>query len=217
MHNEYKLPFEDRYSYEYAKRYHYRHRQGFLKKISNRLEQHMAAKALKLAGFPKVILDLPCGAGRFWQTLIAAGAEKIIAADQSPGMLQVAKEMAEPNLLKKITFLQTDATSIDLPNNAVESVVCMRLLHHIDSKDYRQAIFKELRRVASQSVCISFWVEGSYKSYREYIRAQHANELSRCLNPTLLENELAEVGFKVIGKVDMLKYFLYWRTYVLKV
>lgn len=209
-----KLAFEDRYSYEYSKHYYERHKRGGLKRISNNLEQRMASRALLLAGNPQTVLDLPCGAGRFWETLLKNGVKKIIGMDQSAGMIQVCQEMTPPEQLKHIELIEGDAKHIPLPDNAVETVFSMRLLHHIDVKSYRLELYKEFQRVAAKTVCISYWVDGNLKSAIN-LRRSHKNQ--NYLNQALLEAEFKEAGFEIIGHVDLLPLYSPWRTYVLKV
>jgi len=217
MSNQFELPFENRYRAHYSKIYYFRHKKGFLRRLSNYLEQQMIAKSLQLAEKPKVVLDLPCGAGRFIDTIIKSGVEKIIAADKSENMLNVIKEFFPSDVLKKIELLQTSITHIDLPDKSVDNILCIRLIHHIPDVDYRRAIYKEIRRVSRKTACITYWVDGNYKSYLEKNRASSNKELSRCLNVAYLENELVSSGFSIIGYVDMIKWFHYWRSYVLKV
>jgi ubiquinone/menaquinone biosynthesis C-methylase UbiE len=205
--------FKNRYNYDYSKHYYQRHKQGGFKYISNVLEQHMADKALSLAGNPQTVLDLPCGAGRFWETLLKHGVQKIIGMDQSEGMLQVCQETAPAEQLKHIELLQGDASNIPLPDNAVDSVFCMRLLHHIDIKNLRMEFYKEFQRVSAGTVCISYWVDGNLKSGIN-LRRPHKNQ--NYMNQVLLENEFKEADFEIIGHVDMLKFYSPWRTYVLR-
>jgi SAM-dependent methyltransferase len=205
--------FKDRYNYDYSKQYYQRHKQGGFKYISNVLEQFMADKALSLAANPHTVLDLPCGAGRFWETLIRHGVKKIIGMDQSEGMLQVCRETAPAEYLQKVELLQGDATQIPLPDKSVDSVFCMRLLHHIDIKSLRMKFYKEFQRVSAGTVCISYWVDGNLKSEINQ-RRPHKNQ--NYLNQALLEDELKEAGFEIIGYVDMLKFYSPWRTYVLR-
>ncbi len=217
MSQRIKLPFSNRYDYAYSNKYYHRHKKGFFKRFSNGLEQRMLAKALKMAGVVKVVLDLPCGAGRFFETILKAGCEKLIGGDLSVGMLQVIKEQFPAVLLQKIELLELDAAHIALPDKSVDTMVCMRLMHHIHDPAHRQVMYQEMRRVARHSVCVSNWIEGNYKSYRENLRAQKNGEKSRCFDPALLEKELEAAGFKVTAKVDMLPGISYWRTYVLQV
>lgn len=211
---KHKLAFEDRYSYEYSKHYYERHKRGGLKRMSNNLEQGMAARALALAGNPKTVLDLPCGAGRFWETLLTHGVDKIIGMDQSAGMIQVCKEMTPAGRLKHVELIQGDAKHIPLPDNAVDTVFSMRLLHHIDIKSYRMELYAEFKRVAAKTVCISYWVDGNFKSAVN-LRRSHKNQ--NYLNRAVLEAEFKEAGFEIIGYVDLLPLYSPWRTYVLKV
>lgn len=216
---QYELPFENKYSYEHAKKY-YRKHQGLRRRLATTIECRMATRALRLAGNPKVILDLPCGFGRFWATLIGSGAEQIIAADKSMGMLQVGKEVNAANILARVTFLPSTATEIDLADKSVDSVFCMRLLHHISDKDYRMAIYRSFQRVARDSIVISFWNKNSLRHSREHKPAAHVDirEVNRhFFNPGEIEAEFIAAGFEIAGYVDMLPYLSPWRTYVLKV
>jgi ubiquinone/menaquinone biosynthesis C-methylase UbiE len=214
MQPEHKLAFEDRYSYDYAKHYYHRHKRGGLTGFSNKLEQRMAAKALSMADNPNIVMDLPCGAGRFWGTLLNNGVQKIIAVDQSEGMIRVCQEMTPVNHLKKIELLQGDAKKIPMPDKSVDTLFCMRLLHHIDVKSYRLEIYKEFQRVARKNVCISYWVDGNLKSAIN-LRRPHKNQ--NYMNQATLEAEFIEAGFEIIGHVDMLPLYSPWRTYVLQI
>lgn len=217
MKTKFEIPYGNRFNYPYSKIYYLRHKKGFYRKISNFLEQRMIAKALRLAGPSKTILDLPCGAGRFINTIMKSGAERIICADKSTDMLKVIKEFFSADILARIELMQTSIFNIDLPDNAVDNILCIRLLHHIHDEEYRNAIYKELQRVSRQTVCITYWVDGNYKSYLKYLRSKKNGESSRCLAKSRLEQELMSAGFSIIGKVDMLRPILYWRTYILKV
>ena len=61
-----ELEFSGKYNAEHSRRYFYKHNQGLGRRFSNWCEQAMARKALKIAGNPKSVLDIPCGTGRFW-------------------------------------------------------------------------------------------------------------------------------------------------------
>ena len=210
---DYDAAFDARYTYEYAMAYYLRHKKGFFHVVSNILEQRMARKALKMANFPSTIVDLPCGAGRFWNTLIQSGALSISGIDRSAGMLQVCKEMTDPKILQYVNLQEGDAANIPLKNKAVEALICMRLLHHINDRTVREQMYKEFQRVAKKYVLISFWVDGNLKSFRNQGRPGK----NRYMPVQELEAELKESGFKIVGKVDMLPGYLPWRLYVLSV
>lgn len=216
--SEHELPFENKYTYEHSKKYYTKH-QGFKRRLFTAIERMMAARALKIAGNPKIILDLPCGFGRFWPTLIASGATKIIATDKSVGMLQVAKEVNPAEVLSHVTCMPSTATEIDLPDKSVDSVFCMRLLHHISDKNYRLAIYHSFQRVARETVVVSLWSSLSvrYKTAKvpDDVDIREVNR--HFFDIKEIEAEFIEAGFEIIGHTDMLPYVSPWRTYVLKV
>src|SRR5436190_20428715 len=63
------LSFARKYTATHAQRYFEKHQEGFGRRFSNWREVCMARYALKLAGNPRSVLDLPCGTGRFWPLL----------------------------------------------------------------------------------------------------------------------------------------------------
>lgn len=217
--SDHELPFENKYTYQHCQRY-YRKHQGFRRRLFTLVERWMASRALRIAGNPQTILDLPCGFGRFWPTLIASGAKKIIAADKSTNMLQVAKEVNPPSILSHITCMFSTATEIDLADKSVDSIFCMRLLHHISDKNYRLAIYHSFQRVARDTVIISFWSKHSarYGRTKQLPPDVDLREVNRhFFDVKEIEAEFLEAGFEIVGHVDMFPYISPWRTYVLKV
>lgn len=220
-----QLSFEDKYSYEHSKGYYSKH-QSFRKHLTTWFEGRMVKRASGIAGNPKVILDLPCGFGRLWPALIATGATKIIAADKSTGMLQVAKEMTPAEVLSRVTCIASTATEIELPDKSVDSIFCMRLLHHIHDKNYRLAIYHSFQRVARDTVVVSLWSQNSARYQRnKYKKSRDGKKPEEAVrkgdryyfNIQEMEAEFIEGGFEIIGHTDMLPYISPWRTYVLKV
>lgn len=218
---KHELPFESKYSYQHAKNYYVKH-QSARRHLTTWLEGLMIKRAARMAGNPKVILDLPCGFGRLWPAMIATGATKIIAADKSAGMLQVAKEMTSPNILSHVTHMPSTVTEIELADKSIDSVFCMRLLHHINDKNYRLAIYHSFQRVARDTVVISLWNQNSAPYQRDQRKSKRADSAVHkgdryFFNVQEMEAEFIEGGFEIIGHIDMLPYISPWRTYVLKV
>lgn len=216
--SKYELPFEGKYTYGHAKKY-YRKHQGLRRYLFTLIERWMAARALRIAGRPKTILDLPCGFGRFWPTLIANGATQIIAADKSAGMLQTAQEVNPPEVLSKIQCMPSTATEIDLPDKSVDCIFCMRLLHHISDKNYRLAIYRSFQRVARETVVISLWSQKSARFQRTTLPPDvDLREVNRhFFDAEEIEAEFKEAGFQIKGYTEAVPYFSPWRTYVLGV
>jgi ubiquinone/menaquinone biosynthesis C-methylase UbiE len=215
-----ELEFSAKYTLKHSRDYHEKHRRTIGRRLSNWREQQMAAQALALAGKPAVILDLPCGTGRFWPLLSHATQQTILAADNSDAMLDVAREVTPPSLLERITLFQSSAFDIQLEDNRVDHVFCMRLLHHITRSEDRLAILREFHRVTRHTVALSLWVDGNYKAWRrrklEARRTRKTYQNRIVLDRRLLESEFEQAGFTILGHFDFLKFYAMWRLYVLQ-
>lgn len=228
--DEYGLEFSDKYSKSKADDYYIKHQDSMGRRLSDWWEHRMARKALVMAGNPSSILDLPCGAGRFWDLLVEDPQRELYAADNSAGMVKVAGESHPPEIRDRFKLFQTSAFDIDLADESVDSIFCMRLLHHVGEPADRLRIYNEFHRVSRDSVCLSLWVDGNLKARRRRQldearasgkkprkRATSKNFQNRFVQSAdVIEKEFAEAGFKVVGKVDFMPGYSMWRTYVLK-
>lgn len=217
------LPFSRKYNREHSENYYLHHRRGLAKMISSWREIQVARKALKLAGQPNSVLDLPCGAGRFWPMLMEKPNRIVIAADNSADMLAVAAAAYPEYCGEKIRCLQTSAFAIELPECAVDSIFCIRLLHHIKEPVHRRQILEEFRRVTRDTVIVSLWVDGNYKAWRRQRLEKRRRQSGRpesanrfIVNSKQIESEFAAVGFEILGHYDMVPLYQMWRTYVLR-
>lgn len=217
------LPFSDKYSHEHSLNYFHKHQDGLSRRLSSWRDMQVARKALRIADEPRLVLDLPCGAGRFWPMLAEHPEREIIGADNSSGMLEVARAMQPPHLVERIQTMQTSAFAIDLPDRSVDSVFCMRLLHHIGEAEHRMTMLREMHRVTRNSVILSMWVDGNYKAWRrKKLEEQRARSGKECFQNRFVipavtaEAEFAQAGFDVQERLDFLPGYAMWRTYVLR-
>lgn len=214
-----RLEFTDKYDERQASAYYLKHKTGIRRRLSNRLEQRMASAALALAGYPGTVLDLPCGTGRFWSTLRKSGASNIIAADYSQAMLDLAEQANKDHDSSATALVKTSAFNIDLQDNSVDAVFCMRLLHHIVRQDDRRWILREFARVTRNHAIVSVWVDGNYQAKRrrrlETKRPPRKFQNRFVIEPYTFEAEAEESGFSIIDHVDLLPAISMWRTYVL--
>lgn len=218
-----KLAFSEKYDRTHAEAYHQKHRQGLGRRLSNWREVQLARRALHLAGDPGSVLDLPCGAGRFWPMLMENASRTVIGADYSAGMLDVASAAYPEYFPARISCLQTSAFDIDLPDNAVDCIFCMRLLHHVGEAADRSQLLREFHRVSRDTVIISLWVDGNYKAWRR--RKLEAFRRSRgepdpknrfVIARKQIEAEFTAAGFDILGHLDFLPRYQMWRTYILR-
>lgn len=219
-----KLAFSEKYDQAHAQQYLEKHQAGLARKLSNYRDQQLARRALALADEPNLVLDLPCGAGRFWSTLAEQPNRIILAADNSADMLATAMASQPQHITEHVRTLQTSAFAIDLPDNSVDSIFCMRLLHHIQQPEHRLALLKEFYRTTRDSVIISLWVDGNYKAWRrkklEKKRAQRGqvqkNSNRFVISQKTVEKEFTQAGFSIQTHLDFLPSYSMWRVYVLR-
>ena len=215
-----ELEFSDKYTDEHARQYFYKHTDGFWRSLSNRREIAIARKALRLAGDPQRILDLPSGTGRFWEMLAEAPGRTLYASDYNQSMLTVASQERPQTIARRFETFQASAFDIPKGDNFVDCIFCMRLLHHIGEAQDRLRMLREFHRVSGDSVVISLWVDGNFKAYKrakmEQTRKRQKYQ-NRFVQPRKrVEAEMRAAGFRIAGHVDFLKYYAIWRIYILK-
>jgi len=207
---------------QHATEYFHKHQDGLMRKLSHWREEHIARKALKLAGCPTLVLDLPCGAGRFWPLLCEQQSRVIFAADQSLEMLEAAKRGQASEVVARVKYFQTSVFAIDLDASAVDCIFCIRLLHHFKDPAHRLAALREFARVTRDTLIVSLWVDGNYKAMRrKRLELQRAAQGESGQNRFVvakkqIEAEFKEAGFCIIKALDFLPGYSQWRTYVLR-
>jgi ubiquinone/menaquinone biosynthesis C-methylase UbiE len=217
--NASNLPHADKYEGDVARAYEVKHRTGLRRRLTTWREVALARRCLAEAGNPASVLDMPCGAGRFWPMLAEQPARRLTAGDASPAMLEAARAATAPALLARFEWVrELDAFALDLPDNAVEHILCMRLLHHLAQPEDRQRVLRELHRVASGGVSVSLWVDGNVQArrrQRQDARRQREYWNRRVVARGVIEAEFAQAGFRVRRHFDVLPGWSLWRFYVL--
>lgn len=216
--------FSEKYDPEHSEKYFKKLGSGFWPRLSTWREIGMARKALALAGNPKTVLDLPCGTGRFWAMLAERPDRRIFAADNSQDMINTGMGLRPPAVTARIekTF-QCSAFATGLPDDFVECVFSIRLMHHIEKSEDRILMLKEFRRISSATIIISLWVDGNYTAWRR-TKLERKRALSGYKGPRNrfvikqedIEREIAAAGLSVVAHIDFLKYFDKKRIYVLR-
>ncbi|SDI29274.1 class I SAM-dependent methyltransferase [Pseudomonas abietaniphila] len=220
MSKRIELDFSRKYDDEHAKKYLRKHKDGLARRLSDRRDKQLARRALALAGEPGLVLDLPCGAGRFWPLLAEKANRVIIGADNSAAMVATACESQPADVVKRVQPLQTSAFAIDMPDNAVDSIFCMRLLHHVGNAQDRAVLLREFHRVTRDSVIISLWVDGNFKAWKrkraERKRQQEGYQNRFVLPVATVEAEFEQAGFRIQERLDFLPLYAMWRVYLLR-
>ncbi|WP_278388935.1 class I SAM-dependent methyltransferase [Pseudomonas oryzihabitans] len=219
------LPFSQKYDADHARQYYLKHQDGLARRLSNWRDQQLARQALSIAGQPNLVLDLPSGAGRFWPLLAEKRNRLIIGADYSEDMLATAREQQPADVVARVKTLQTSAFAIDLSDNSVDCIFCMRLFHHVGESADRLALLQEFHRVTRDSVILSLWVDGNFKAWRRQALERRRKAQSRdrggyqnrfIVERSQFEAEVAQAGFVVDRALDFLPGYAMWRVYVLR-
>jgi SAM-dependent methyltransferase len=196
--------------------------QGLARRLSVWRDAQLARQALRDAGDPGLVLDVPAGEGRFWPVLAEHANRVILAADSSTDMLEMAEARSSVEVRKRIRTFQSSASSIGLSANAVDCIFCMRLFHHLADSDKRGVVLEEFHRVTRDTAIIALWVDGNLKSWR---RKRQARCLTNGQAPSRnrfvvgrseIEAEFAQAGFRIVGHHDFLPGYAMWRVYVLR-
>ena len=217
-----KYEFSEKYDEEHAKKYFDKHQSSnFWRSLSNFREHQLVRKALKIAGNPKSVLDMPCGTGRFWDVLVEQPDRIIHVSDNSQDMINTGLKYRPREILNRITSsFQGSAFDLPVEDNFVENVLCIRLIHHIGDHNDRLKLLSELHRVTSSTVIISLWVDGNLKAWKrkknEARRKKHKYQNRFLIPVKTIEDEFSQTGFKVMARLDFIPYHSMWRTYVLK-
>ena len=219
-----ELAFSDKYDRDHSQQYLDKHRSGLSRRLSSWRDMQLARRALKDAGEPNLVLDLPCGAGRFWPLLAEAPNRVILAADNSADMIRTAVAGQPAEVVARVKPFQTSAFDIDLGDNAVDSIFCMRLIHHVADHEHRLALLRECARVTRDTLIISLWVDGNFKAWKrarlEARRAQKGragqNQNRFVVAREVIEAEFREAGFGEVSHHDFLPGYAMWRVYVLR-
>ncbi|MDH0747642.1 class I SAM-dependent methyltransferase [Pseudomonas sp. GD03842] len=202
----------------------HQHEQGLARRLSLWRDAQLARLALRDAGDPGLVLDLPSGAGRFWPVLAEHANRVILAADPSWDMLDIAQAQSSTDVRQRIRTFQSSALCIDLSANAVDCIFCMRLFHHIADSDKRRAILDEFYRVTRDTAIVALWVDGNLKAWRrKRLERLSVREGEKSMprnrfvvGRSQIESEFRDAGFRIVGHHDFLPGYAMWRVYVLR-
>lgn len=94
----------------------------------------------------KTVLDLGCGTGENLIPLLKRGAH-VIAMDISPELVALARRRIEIEPMNRSTAMVQVGSAYDtgLPDQSVDVVFSMALLHHLDLEKARREIYRILR------------------------------------------------------------------------
>ena len=144
-----------------------------------------------------LVLDAPCGYGRFSAFVLGSGA-RLVSADLAGPM--VARAMERDRSGRHIGGAATDLRGgLAFKAGAFDYALSMRLFHHLHSAADREAVLRELARVASRGVVLSFYrFRGLHALQRRLRRLFKPNRRDiRMMAGETFEREALAAGFVV--------------------
>ena len=99
-------------------------------------------------------------------------------------------------MLARIKLFKSAVFSIDMPANAVDSIFCMQLFHHVHNAEHRLAILRELHRVSRDSLIVSLCVGRALELPNDPPRI--------VVRKDDVEMQFATAGFSILKQYDVL-------------
>ena len=142
---------------------------------------------------PSRILDIPCGAGRLLNLSEENGHKSICGVDNDKDQLKAAREKAK-DLSINNKILSGDIFNIDLEDNAVDAVICIRLMHWFNEDQILKSL-KELARVSSRDILITYYSKMTFEGIRKSIRKHQGRAIS--YSPSKFRSLVNKAGLSV--------------------
>lgn len=105
-----------------------------------------------------VIGDIGCGPGYFTLPL-AKRCASVYAVDVSPEMLELLRERAAAENLNNITYVESTAEHVNIPDQAVDCVICSLVLHEVDDLKQTLSEMKRMLRADGKILLIEWAVK----------------------------------------------------------
>jgi ubiquinone/menaquinone biosynthesis C-methylase UbiE len=143
----------------------------------DRREKACILKCLESIPSGSRVLDLPCGTGRMTRILVSRGYD-VTGADVSEAMLSRARDnfreyrkrlgAKAPN----VQFEIRDVLATGYNNDQFQGISCIRLFHHFDDSETRRRALRELRRICSGSIVVTFLNSFALDKYSSWLKAK---------------------------------------------
>jgi SAM-dependent methyltransferase len=197
----------NKYTREGVRNYEKRRYRGLDQRLVHALEIKLLNKAFRRidhdrAGQPvgrgcgekRRALDLPSGYGRF-TTFLSRRELSVFNSDLSLEMVRRAWEVSG------VPGAVADAVSgLPFKDGCFETVLTIRLFHHLHNPAERAAVLSELRRVTSKWAVVSFYrMSGLHAAQRHLQRKFGKRRVDiKMIEPGQFEEEASSAGFDII-------------------
>jgi SAM-dependent methyltransferase len=183
------------------------------KRVTDRLEVRAVGRALSSLGDLGRVLDVPAGAGRFLPLLRERAAE-VVASDVSAEMLQLARAPVAENVGEPrgsggrapgpVPVVEADLLALPFAEGSFDAVVCIRFLHHLRSGRLRVAGLRELARVSSRYLVVTFFDYASVWALRQAWCHLRGKVKPWAVPLARFQAEAAQAGLRFLRSVHVL-------------
>jgi len=152
-----------------------------------------------------VILDAPCGTGR-WIPLLLSRNCHYVGGDFALAMIDEARR--EPSTTKALGFVNLDVERLPFADNSVDCLIIWRFLHHVPNERTRLNILREAARITRDRVVLSFHNSLSFTYARKAVerivfrQKLHGQEITHWR----LRREAESCGLRIAGMKSFRKY-----------
>ena len=126
----------------------------------NRFERKIAKEVLAKLPSNSLVVDVPCGLGRFSDIIVQHG-HRYVGMDLNFFRARYAAERLEIDL----PTIQASIFELPLASNSVDLIFSIRMFHHLQPEEIEQT-FKEISRIAPQSL-ITFYNRRTWRIQRK--------------------------------------------------
>ena len=161
-------------------------------------------KALDRIGDTGLLLDAPCGSGRFFELLSKRGV-RFVGTDLSEAMLLGAR--AKANGAGESGLVMADINALPFADGAFGTLMCIRFLFHL-SPEERVTALREMSRVTRGYLVLDYRLFFSGKNILRLIvsRFKHKRPLYRPNKREML-GELARAGLEAVAIFPVTRVF----------
>jgi|Deesub1362A_J573_1020465.scaffolds.fasta_scaffold00453_15 SAM-dependent methyltransferase len=170
-------------------------------RLVDQRERKILQGFLQQAGPPQLLLlDLPCGYGRFIPLTLSLGFE-VIPADLSGAMVKRALKRSVSGEI--IGGVVVDALQgLPFKDNTFGLILAMRFFHHLHQEEERLAVLREFWRVTQSEVILSFYQENflhrAQRQLRRWIKKSPTK--IKMISWSKFYQEIVDIGFVLVQK-----------------
>ncbi len=170
-----------------------RYRGVFRGTVKQALHERTLRRALREVPKGGIVLDVPCGTGRFTNFLLKEGF-RVIGADISPQMLAEARRKVEGSPDALLGFQTCEVERLPFPDKSIDCTLTVRFLHLVP-KEVRPTVFKELKRVSKSHVVLCVNVD-KY-ALKHVVKRLRGKGSPLWMSQRELRKELEDAGLRV--------------------